>query len=121
MNSLKILFPCQVRNDALRLSVVSKLALIASKSTKELVETSRYFNSSADKRKAYDPSFPSGAVSLVKQLKQELIDGVLASLEAAGKALDGKDSNVTALKKPESLLRNGLDDMLMPGKSTSSL
>ena len=33
------------------------------------------------------------------KLKQELIDGVLASLEVAGKALDGKDSNVTALKE----------------------
>lgn len=88
------------RNNALRLSVVSKLALIAAvNQQKELVETSRYFNSSADKRKAYDQAFQVAQSALSSKLKQELIDGVLASLEAAGKALDGKDSNVTALKE----------------------
>ena len=88
------------RNNALRLSIVSKLALLAAvNQQKELVETSRYFNSSADKRKAYDQAFQVARSALSSKLKQELIDGVLASLEAAGKALNGKDSNVAALKE----------------------
>ena len=53
--------------------------------------------------------------ALSSKLKQELIDGVLASLEVAGKALDGKDSNVTALKEAmkATMQRLKLDDMLM--------
>ena len=107
---LKISFPCsfsQVRNNALRLSVVSKLAFdCCGKSTKELVETSRYFNSSADE-KTYDQAFQVAQSALSSKLKQELIDGVLASLEAAGKALDEKRFECCSFERShESLLCN---------------
>ena len=70
---------------------MSKLALIAAvNQQKELVETSRYFNSSADKRKAYDQAFQVAQSALSSKLKQELIDGVLASLEVAGKGFGWK-------------------------------
>ena len=57
------------------------------------------------RREAYDQALQAAQAALMNKVSQEQVNQALASLEAASQALDGKDSNVAALKRSDAGLR----------------
>ena len=88
------------RNNNYRIGVISKVDLLAALNNQAVVtKTAHYFNASADKKEAYDQALQAAQAALTNKVSQEQVNQALASLEAASQALDGKDSNVAALKE----------------------
>ena len=88
------------KNNVYHLSVVSKLALLESvnKDT-NLIETAQYYNANREKRTAFDLALQAAKIALTSKLSQEEINKAVARLEVASRALDGKASNINALKE----------------------
>lgn len=88
------------RNNVYHIAVLSKVDLLAALNKQtDVTKTALYFNASADKKAAYDQALQAAQTVLTKKLSQEQINQAVAALEAANQALDGKDSNVAALKE----------------------
>ena len=88
------------RNNNYRIGVISKVDLLAALNNQaDVTKTAQYFNASADKKEAYDQALQAAQAALTNKVSQEQVNQALASLEAASQALDGKDSNVAALKE----------------------
>ena len=88
------------RNNNYRIGVISKVDLLATLNNQaDVTKTAQYFNASADKKEAYDQALQAAQAALTNKVSQEQVNQALASLEAASQALDGKDSNVAALKE----------------------
>ena len=88
------------RNNNYRIGVISKVDLLAALNNQaDVTKTAQYFNASADKKEAYDQALQAAQAALTNKVGQEQVNQALASLEAASQALDGKDSNVAALKE----------------------
>ena len=63
-----------------------------------LVTTVQYYNASTAKRLAYDQAYQSAKDALAGKLTQAEVDAVVAKLQAATTDLDGKESDVAAVK-----------------------
>ena len=88
------------RNNNYRIGVISKVDLLTALNNQaDVTKTAHYFNASADKKEAYDQALQAAQAALINKASQEQVNQAVASLEAASQALDGKDSNVAALKE----------------------
>lgn len=87
------------KNNLLKLGVVVKTLLMAAVNQQSnLVTTVQYYNASTAKRLAYDQAYQSAKDALAGKLTQAEVDAVVAKLQAATTDLDGKESDVAAVK-----------------------
>ena len=96
LQPFKVLFG---KNNVLSLSVVSKLALIATLNKQmEVVKTPRYYNTKQKLKEIFDQSVKDAQLALGSKLNQHKIDQIVKALESAMQTLDGKESDITSLK-----------------------
>ena len=87
------------KNNLLKLGVIVKSGLLAAVNQQSsLVGTAQYYNASAAKRTAYDQAYQAAKEALTSKLTQAQVDAVRAKLETASADLDGKDSDIAAVK-----------------------
>lgn len=88
------------QNNSIRLSVIKKLDLLAAvnKHT-DLVKTSPYFNATEAARLSYDQAYETAKIALTSKLTQDEVNQILAELDNAAAALDGKDTDVAGFKE----------------------
>ncbi|WP_128834236.1 S8 family serine peptidase [Streptococcus sp. DD11] len=88
------------KNNLLKLAVVVKTGLLSAVNQQsKLVETAQYYNASAEKRGAYDQAYQTAKEALTGKLSQAQVNDILSKLEAASAGLDGKDSDLAAVKQ----------------------
>lgn len=87
------------KNNLLKLGVIVKSGLLAAVNQQSsLVGTAQYYNASAAKRTAYDQAYQAAKEALTSKLTQAQVDAVRSKLETASADLDGKDSDIAAVK-----------------------
>lgn len=87
------------RNNVYRISLVNKMALLAAVNQQsDLVQEAKYYNAASEKRAAYDKAYQLAQTALKTKESQSAIDQIVAELEAASKLLDGRESDMGALK-----------------------
>lgn len=87
------------KNNLLKLAVIAKTALLAAiNQQSNLIGTVQYYNASATKRLAYDQAYQTAQEALASKLTQAEVDAVVAKLQAATTNLDGKESDLSAVK-----------------------
>ncbi|MGT2797314.1 S8 family serine peptidase [Streptococcus intermedius] len=87
------------KNNLVQLTVIVKVALLAAVQKQvTLVTTAQYYNASIEKRIAYNQAYAQAKAALTGKLSQAEVDRILANLVTAADNLDGKDSDIVALK-----------------------
>ncbi|MDO4667719.1 MAG: S8 family serine peptidase [Streptococcus sp.] len=88
------------KDNRIKLAVIIKTRLLSSVNKQsDLVASAQYYNASAQKRASYDQAYLAAKEALSSKVSQAEIDKVLALLDSAANSLDGRASDVGAVKQ----------------------
>ncbi|KXT77678.1 S8 family serine peptidase [Streptococcus sp. DD13] len=82
------------------LKVVSKVSLLSSiTQADKVLQTAAFYNASESRKAGYQLALTNAQTGVTSKLTQEEVDQLLAQLEAAQGQLDGKETDIVALKR----------------------
>lgn len=88
------------KDNRIKLAVIVKTRLLSSVNKQsDLVASAQYYNASAQKRASYDQAYLAAKEALSSKVSQAEIDKVLALLDSAANSLDGRASDIGAVKQ----------------------